>query len=205
MYYSQLFTPSYPPEGNPSASLETIETETLAHLVGVFATERDLPYSIELDPSNRNILTFSDCLGKTARLGMMCGAAGIPPTEMRIRTCRFDWRQFALPENIAQIAPTENVYHVYLELVLFYDMHGAPVWGCLDPTWDPKIGSILPGEYWDGEHPTTCAVLPLEEPNTLTLEEFLDTDWIDEDLSRNNHFYAELNAFLEQLRLQSTE
>lgn len=124
-------------------------TNTLTSRITAFDEIRDLPYYIATNGEQDCC-----CSTKAVRLGERLRGLGM---EVRQRLCWFRWEELGLPREVLEIEHEEMPSHQFLEVLI----PETGKWVMVDPTWDSKLGKILPINNWDGLSDTPCAV-PVE-------------------------------------------
>ena len=102
---------------------------------------RDILYRFPLNSQGQDYT----CLGKHKILESLLKSLGL---EVRPRLCNTDWKSLCIPQEILKIPHTDNLYHVYLEVMI----EGR--WCRIDASMDKGLRSKFPLIEWDGFNST---------------------------------------------------
>jgi hypothetical protein len=160
--------------------------------IRAFENIRDIPYRIPVrfsEPDNC-------CSGKAVRLRKFFELEGL---EVRYRVVGFKWSKLNLPGGVLQVSHLDDCTHVYVEVKL------GDRWVNIDPTWDSKIGSVLPIAEWDGATNTILAVPVEKYYNDEESEKLMipDETEFNKDIEINGEFYRKINEWLESARIST--
>jgi hypothetical protein len=155
-------------------------------LIKKFYEIRNIPFHISIDGE-----PGFDCEDKAK---MFIETATTLGFEARMRVGLFDWKNIALPSEIATIPHDKSCSHMFAEI-----KNRNKVWVFVDLTWNPELfraGFAI--TEWDGINSTEFAmvlkeILPLEK----TAEYLRSIDRVT-DMKENSKFYEALNFYCDE-------